>query len=34
MTGGRWGMIDRSGRELLLVTLTQDQFVAQRQSLK
>lgn len=30
MTGGRWGMIDRSGRELLPVTLTQDQFLAQR----
>lgn len=30
MQGGRWGMIDRSGREIVPVTLTGTAFVAQR----
>jgi hypothetical protein len=30
MAGGRWGMIDTSGREVVPVTFTQAEFVARR----
>jgi hypothetical protein len=34
MEGGRWGVINRSGREVVPVTLTQAEFVAQRDRLR
>jgi hypothetical protein len=34
MEGGRWGMIDKSGREVMPVTLIQAEFVAQRDRLR
>ncbi len=34
MEGGRWGMIDKSGREVVPVTLTQAEFVARRAAMR